>query len=417
MELIYLYIGKVGRTVSNYGITLSRKFYVDYNPQSGQLHITRNGSNSYSSIYGKNIMDIDLIVGKNGCGKTTAFNLLGLSRSERLWEYPPENPSYSEEKDKCIWFALYFIQDDYFAVEGYWCETLEFMKRLPNAHVQLPYSICFKFDFARQTGEFVQFLQLFEPDNKKNYHRKLFYLYYENSMELDWVKPVTHIDGYDSGSFSTFERVKCERNGYRGITKFLYDACYSNEFMSFLGTKPGTVITISLNDVESITKSDLKDISETSDFIHMSTFGGLEIDVEKAAQKIYNGKLSLVRSYITDFQKIIGRNHVLNNGLSYKYAFIISYLEQIVLYFIMHQHAYTSSITNKSSFPKMKPKKEQQTQYSWQKSHLFSALKRILGKNNIDYSNVFLLTSHPYSSAFPSCSPSCTMSTHVLSFQ
>ncbi len=385
MELIYLYVGNIGRTVSNYGIGFSRQFNVDYNSESGQLNITRNSSNSYSSIYGDNILDIDLIVGKNGSGKTTALSLLGLSRSERLWEYPPEIPSHSDENSKRVWFALYFIKDNYFAVEGYWCETLEFMRHIPYAHFQVPYSICIKYDFARQTGEFVQYLQELRYDNKINYHRELFYLFYENSVELDWVKPIIRINSYDNGSSSTFERAICERNGCRGIIKFLYDACNSSEFMSFLGTKPGTVITISVSDVKSITKSDLNEISAISDFIHMSESEKLEIDVKKAAQYIYNGKLSLVKSYSTDVLKTQGRNHNLNNGLSYKEAFIISYLEQIALYFIMRQHTYASSITKESSFYIMMPKKEQQTQYDWQKAHLLSILRELLSIDNRDY--------------------------------
>lgn len=389
MDLIYLYVGNIGRTVGNYGIRFSRQFYVDFNPKSGQLYITRKDSNSYSSIYGDNILDIDLVVGKNGSGKTTALNLLGLSKSEKIDEYPIHTGEniLSDMNNKHTWFALYFIRDDYFAIEGYWCETLEFMRETFHLRSQPQYSFCFKYDFDKQIGDSdsVRYLQNFTLARKTDFHRKLFYLYYENPVMLDWVKPIKHKDRYGIDSSFAFERVKCEKNGYRGITKFLYDACHKSGLMYFLGTKPGTVISISVNRDMLVSDSGYFDMSTASDFVHLSDFGQLEIDEKKAANILYNGKLSLIKSFSKNIQNSIMEDFVWNHDLSYKDAFVISYLEQLIIHKILYQPSFSHKIDKKSLSLLMTPKTKQQTQYSWQKAYLFSVLKKLSGNYARDY--------------------------------
>ena len=386
MDLIYLYVGNIGRTVGNYGIRFGRQFYVDFNLESGQLYITRKDANTYSSIYGDNIMDIDLVVGKNGSGKTTALNLLGLSGNDRTIEYSIFENKRSDENDR-TWFALYFIRENYFAIEGYRCETLEFMKESFRLSSQPKYSFCFKYDFDKQMGDSdsVRYLQDFALVKKTNFHRELFYLYYENQLTLDWIKSVNHNYLFDLDLSFTFERTKCERNGYRGITKFLYDACHNNELMNFMGTKPGTVITISVNRNMYISNADYYNMSAASNFIHLTDPGQLEIDEKKVAKYIYNDELSLIKSFPNNFQNSLMRDIISNRDLSYKDAFVISYLEQLIIHTIIYRPSFDNSIKKKPFVFSMTPKKKQQTQYSWQKAHLFFVLKKILGNDEREY--------------------------------
>ena len=385
MELIYLYIGNVGRAVNNYGIGFSRRFHVDYNSKTGQLHITRNIIESYSSIYGDNILDIDLIVGKNGSGKSTALSILGLSETERLWEYPlsKNDTLQPDDKDKHIWFALYYIEDNYFAIEGYWCDALDFLREKPFIS-KTYYTLCFKYDFSTQTGKFINYLQLLHLNMETDFHRKLIYLYYENSITPDWVKPVTRINSHEHDLGITFERLKCEKEGLRGITKFLYDAYHDSDFMDCLGTKPGTAIAMSVDINNEISATNYEKISSVSDIVHISDFGRPEIDANIVAKYIYNGDLSLVKTFPVELQPLF-RNQVLNNELSYKEAYIIAYLEQVVLHSIILRILLAEYTDEEDwSFP-MPPKEKNQTQYEWQKAHLFSILQKSLGNDKKSY--------------------------------
>ena len=149
MDLIYIYVGKVGRPIENFGINFNRNFKVAFDYTTGKLRISKvNDKLSENSIYGKRITDVDLIVGKNGSGKTTVLSLLGLSRTERLTEYPTKLNTrlQDEEYNKRTWFALYHIENDIFAIEGYWHELLGFMRDSEFDHFQTCYSLCFKYD-------------------------------------------------------------------------------------------------------------------------------------------------------------------------------------------------------------------------------------------------------------------------------
>ena len=101
----------------------------------------------------------------------------------------------------------------------------------------------------------------------------------------------------DQGLSCMFERIMCERMGYRGITKYLYEANKKDKFLKFMGTKPGTTIRVSVNVSGRISENEMGYITSASDFVQLTTMGLREINVERAAQCVYNGEISFVKSH------------------------------------------------------------------------------------------------------------------------
>lgn len=81
MELIYLYIEKFGDFVQKQELPLSNNF--DVKMQDKKL-IVRKKHNHLKNFYGKKINNISVFVGKNGSGKTTVLDILGMTRKDRL---------------------------------------------------------------------------------------------------------------------------------------------------------------------------------------------------------------------------------------------------------------------------------------------------------------------------------------------
>lgn len=100
MELIYLYIGDIGRQIKNQGFNFSNKYDVFYTGMGGNLTIKKK-QNPIPKIYGDHIVNITALVGQNGVGKSTVLNLLGLEAEDIQREFQLINRN---------WFAIYEVQ-------------------------------------------------------------------------------------------------------------------------------------------------------------------------------------------------------------------------------------------------------------------------------------------------------------------
>lgn len=113
MELIYLYINKFGENIKNQGINFSPNFNVKI--ENNRLIVDdlrdKNRAHFQSIIYSKNIKNITLLLGKNGSGKTTILNLLGMNRKDRI------NKSIIDGDIKDEYFLLYHIDKNRYAME------------------------------------------------------------------------------------------------------------------------------------------------------------------------------------------------------------------------------------------------------------------------------------------------------------
>ncbi len=103
MELIYLYIKKFGDFIYEQEIQFSNDFEIFLKDQ--KLIINKK-QNLFKNYYGKNVNNISVLVGKNGSGKTTILDILGMNRQDRL------RTSIIKNKVEDEYFLLYYLGTD-----------------------------------------------------------------------------------------------------------------------------------------------------------------------------------------------------------------------------------------------------------------------------------------------------------------
>lgn len=109
MELIYSYVHSCWGEIFNLGLNFSRKYRADFILKDKKIRIHKTPNQNMEKFFGDNISNVSAIIGRNGVGKSTILNLLGLQRMDH-------NDRYRD--DESIWFCLYHIQDNNFAIEG-----------------------------------------------------------------------------------------------------------------------------------------------------------------------------------------------------------------------------------------------------------------------------------------------------------
>lgn len=112
MELIYLYIERFGDFICQQELVLSNNFDVSLKNKKLIVH---KKENHLKDFYGKKIKNLTVLVGKNGSGKTTILDILGMNRNDRLNIQEPRKQSKNE------YFMLYYLgksdQNDLFGIE------------------------------------------------------------------------------------------------------------------------------------------------------------------------------------------------------------------------------------------------------------------------------------------------------------
>lgn len=103
MELVYAYVEKFSNVLENKQYNFSRNLDIEINKESKKLRIKED--ENIFNIFGSNIINISAVVGKNGTGKTTLLDLLGLKYYQRR-----------EEDDS--YFILYRIDNNTYKIEG-----------------------------------------------------------------------------------------------------------------------------------------------------------------------------------------------------------------------------------------------------------------------------------------------------------
>lgn len=162
IELLYLYVGENNTSVKNIDICFSHEYNIKYYEKL--LRIEKKKDYQYKGFYGEFVKSCSLIVGKNGYGKTTLLNFLGLLsdnlnkyynlRDRRVNKLKASNVSYNCNDFGC-WFALYSI-DNQFYIEGHNFEGLFGYNHFNYKIIKMNFSLFINYDFNINTMEITE---------------------------------------------------------------------------------------------------------------------------------------------------------------------------------------------------------------------------------------------------------------------
>lgn len=112
MELIYLYVRKYENVFEDMEFNFSSNYVAAF--KNNYLTVEEN-RNSVKQYYGENVNNVVLFLGKNGVGKSTLLDILGMIRDDRI----EDNYTRQERKRKIksSYFMLYHLYGDYFGFE------------------------------------------------------------------------------------------------------------------------------------------------------------------------------------------------------------------------------------------------------------------------------------------------------------
>ncbi|MCR5558069.1 MAG: AAA family ATPase [Butyrivibrio sp.] len=317
MELVYLYAGHLGKGIENTGINFSKNFEVTYDLANSRISIQRRKvTEERKKLFGKNIEDISVIVGKNGAGKSTIMRLLGLP--DRLHQsyfglFEGYSEDYNSFEGKHKWFAVYNLEGNTFLIEGYWAELLAGNLQTTDLELSPVYTIKFKYGFEKD---------LFYDAVSKETAVQPFYIYFSNISNLNWF------DEYNPYSLLSYDlreapkrliRLVADRDRITPVFNYLCKAYNHAEFADRMGTKPGTTLKIKLHKDKYFAGFDIDDRLGETEKNDRHKFE------EEAGEYIYHNK-EIVSAHSYNYYL-----HKKPNELSFKEHFILAYMENEIV--------------------------------------------------------------------------------------
>lgn len=307
MKLLYLYIGHVGRPLAYHEFSFSDDYLVHFDRENKTLDI-RKSPHPQVFAYGENITGLKLLVGKNGCGKSTILSLLGLSphdlRNEFLQYKDASSPTQEQAYD---WFSLYHLEGDLFALEGYNPSVVV----KTGFCLQNHYSVSFRYDFTNHQFLDIDVLQESRnPETNQKHVNQLNCLFYSQEPSVPWyARPKRQKS--DPYNVCFFPRYDISQVGYYAVEHFLYLAAQKDkEFYPFFDNDPAA-LTATLK----LRRNDINDLT----LFHQDN---------SLAEAIYGSGQSFLSLPVLALEKQFGRQ----SELSCCHSMVIRYLEELLVF-------------------------------------------------------------------------------------
>ena len=176
MELIYVWLGNIGRGIYDEEMNLSDNYEVAYDKISRKLSIIKKDSDSIS--YGTNIINVNLLVGRNGSGKSSVMSLLGLSTVARSHEFQLNPDGKGSDK---AWIMVYHLKGNRFLIEGFNNKIMAIIEKADYLKPQ--YSIICEYDFSKDC------IKSFSPARQDEFDG--WYMFYDSSNSRSWFEKAT----------------------------------------------------------------------------------------------------------------------------------------------------------------------------------------------------------------------------------
>lgn len=141
MKLIFFYLSKCSGINFNLNVNFSEDKFISIHDDR-KIHINNLPNTAIDKFYGNNILNVTAIVGKNGTGKSTILNLLGLKRLDVLKCYLDSE-----------WVAIYEDEGDFY-LEG--MNVKGFLEKPPLNSKYIAYKMKLV-DNEIKFGEFISF--------------------------------------------------------------------------------------------------------------------------------------------------------------------------------------------------------------------------------------------------------------------
>lgn len=302
-KLIYLYIHTIGRTLDQQEFCFTNDFKIKFLKNEKKL-IIEPKYNPYIGLWGDHIENINLIVGKNGTGKTTILDFLGSNRSRRnrIFDQQP----IQDQK----WFAVYHINDNNFVIEGYDSDLINNLRKLPH-NTSYSYSVYINYDYKNQEGIYLGYTQLRNtPDSETTLEKKMVTLYFSNNRARNWYDTTIEHQTQEYGV--EFTKLLLNQPQYSNIYKFV-----TEEYSKWQHEHPFTELNCTLTLVEP----------------SFEDAWGKNEKLERITLELYRSKDKILTFDAENEISLPGLKKEKNTDKKWskKQRFIISYLENIII--------------------------------------------------------------------------------------
>ncbi|USL10738.1 AAA family ATPase [Bacillus bombysepticus] len=238
-KLVYLYIKDINRGFHNLDFNFTDEFIVTYNHQTYDLYIEKKEPRSFE-LWGSKINSINLIVGRNGAGKSSVLELIAETEINRNRIFNKSWGSLGEfhEYKSAEWFAIYHLEENTFIVEGEGPKLL--FEKTFKSNANCDYTFICRCNFTdsielhrRQIqSEGPGFQKETKMDQFENYpFAELVFLYGADLGNVSWLQAA--IRDSSSDTYSGFQRVRIPTVSTRSIYYFLtneYDMLEKEKF-------------------------------------------------------------------------------------------------------------------------------------------------------------------------------------------